>query len=104
MTAQEIKKNMTAGEWVVSAVNGADIHTAAFEPIVQCRDWGYENACDRANAAAITTAVNATYGAGIDPACVGEMIKMLEAIKNDKMPRMSDLTSLLDMAKLTPVL
>jgi len=106
MTAQEIKNNMTAGEWgsTVRRLNNRGtlndyliIHSEQLKfPIARISLAGNYGSYDLPNAAAITTAVNATYCAGIDPACVGEMIKMLE-----QMSHMNPLIrSLVERAKL----
>jgi hypothetical protein len=40
----------------------------------------YSKTTDIANQLAIVQAVNNTFGQGVDPNCVGEMVKMLERI------------------------
>lgn len=82
MTAQEIKKNMTQGEWEVGALGEDTIYSNAKED--QCLgtmdcDYGtFEN--DKANVLAIVTAVNNTYGKGIDPAIVPELVAFVTNI------------------------
>ena len=66
MTAQEIKKNMTAGEWV-ARLNDVELDNG--EAVAMAYSSGSIKR-GVATPAAIATAVNATYGAGIDPACV----------------------------------
>lgn len=79
MTAQEIQKYMTQGEWRFyesSAPNGIEgkflggIQTSEdymWDIAAMWRDLPKRHGCNTANAAAITTAVNNTYGKGLDP-------------------------------------
>jgi copper chaperone CopZ len=75
MNAQEIKQNMTKGEWVV---DGQDIINQ--EKCMACDVFGLSDVQIEANANAITTAVNNTYGKGIDPTKVEQMFEELQSI------------------------
>lgn len=87
MDSKTIREKMTQGEWInhtdtisddtiftKDPSNGGDI--VCLSPIVQ--GWEYSAANWRANAHAITSAVNGTYGAGIDPCKVKEMYDAID--------------------------
>jgi hypothetical protein len=75
LSAAAIKDGMTKGVWVITKDSPPKINNGSIE---LWRGDAKGNKHDSiANAAAITTAVNATYNAGYDPVMVDKMYKML---------------------------
>jgi formate dehydrogenase assembly factor FdhD len=76
MTQQEIKANMTQGTWVYASKDMTSINYGS----IDC--WTLDNIGNThntvANAAAITHAINNTYGNGINPESVGDMFNALQ--------------------------
>lgn len=88
---------MTQGEWQHD--HEGDIFIG--DDGIATTDWAHGKY--EANAHAITSAVNGTYGAGIDPAKVGEMYDMLGVLYSlDLIPEVvgEKLKALLTSAKL----
>ena len=79
MTAQEIKQNMSIPDWTIldGHEGGKDIIDDKGVFLFEVNSEEYSSDTDRANLFAIVTAVNGTYGVGIDPSKVKEMAKML---------------------------
>ena len=84
MNQQEIKENMTQGEWVVSPTNWSDIEFGVYDKekyafgtfvVGSCNSNFYELGVS--NTLAITHAINNTYGKGINPESVSEMYNAL---------------------------
>ena len=78
--AKEIKEEMSKGEWEVSEADSANVLSGAYEDdyILTCDSDNDGIETDHANAAAIVSAVNATYGAGYDPAKMLEFMQGFE--------------------------
>lgn len=72
MTAQEIFQNMTKGEWKQSK-RGFNVMGGNDEPIAKC--------FTTEEAAGIVSAVNNTYGRGINPESVEKMKGVLEKLE-----------------------
>lgn len=88
LTAAEIQANRTQGEWSVGQFidghkneHGNRIRNSDGELAVQLNDKDYLSELrSDANAAAIVSAVNGTYGRGIDPDVVWLLNEALERI------------------------
>lgn len=79
----EIYKNMRSDKWYISDIKLYN-HESIFigsNNLALAEVFGIENVAT-ANADAICNAVNSTYGQGIDPACVPEMLKALKEVEN----------------------
>jgi len=96
ITQKEIKKQMQQGEWItterlVSCTNAQigikkypdEIFGWVGIADVCCKDWKDKADIDRmdVNAEAITTAVNNTYGKGINPEAVEGLLEALKTVK-----------------------
>lgn len=92
MKYAEIKEKMTQGEWEIQQLNHIDgdlwlqvgykdpYDKHSWGPVVEIKYHVWPEATQWANAHAITTAVNNTYGKGIDPEAVEGLIKALERL------------------------
>jgi len=96
MKSQSIKDGMSRGEW-----------RNAEDPYVRVINMGNSSIVtdSKEDALAITTAVNGTYGKGIDPECVEEAFTLLEeAVNNVSNPKyittISKIQQLLTRSKL----
>ena len=80
MTQQEIKENMTKGTWVSSnAYCIVEINKGSIDLWDIDEDRNIHD--PKANALAITHAINNTYGKGINPESVPEMYNALQTLK-----------------------
>jgi hypothetical protein len=87
LSAAAIKDGMTKGVWVsdehhdIIVTSEKDGNIICLSPI----NLGFTKSAEHfaANAAAITTAVNATYGQGYDPLMVDKMYKMLWGLAHE---------------------
>lgn len=111
MDSKQIYEGMTKGEWLIHDRAFCSVTSNGVDVIAACgtSSSNVEDLLPRqtANANAITSAVNGTYGVGIDPCKVKEMYDMLQnltyLVKHDpKQTRTyKELTELLNAAKLT---
>jgi hypothetical protein len=81
LSAAEIKDGMTKGVWVETPNVPLTINKGMVDIWSVSRNGVEHNSI--ANAAAITTAVNATYNAGYDPVMVDKMYKMLWGLAHE---------------------
>ena len=116
MTPQEIKQNMTQGEWKNSGLHFKSVNEASHIHIGQTfvtyntvKFRQVDDGSGEANAAAIVSAVNGTFGVGIDPSKVKEMYELLQSMNNhlkqwsvikSDSPYVVDIVNLLNSAKL----
>jgi hypothetical protein len=79
MTQKEIKEKMTTGEWVYTSKDMTSINYGS----IDC--WTLDSVGNThntvANAAAIVSAINNTYGKNINPESVSEMLNTLIIIE-----------------------
>jgi len=86
MNTQQIKAQMSKGAWEISALDGTNILSTGIEDnyIITCDSDNENKEVDLANAEAIVSAVNSTYGNNINPDKVKEMFDMLGEMLDDK--------------------
>lgn len=84
MTAQEIAQNMTKCPWVVKKGETFSLMIDSLKDVDPAISVGASFTSlrwDNANAQAIVTAVNATYGAGYDPQKIEPLINVVNKWK-----------------------
>jgi len=95
LTSKQIKDGMVAGEWYY---DHGDVQTA--DTLIAST---YSQDGRDISGIAIITAVNSTYGAGINPLAVPDMVKMLEYVLQCAIMQQSEkdhITALLTSAKI----
>jgi len=99
MTAQEIKQNMTQGEWKANGLHFKSANEASHIHIGQTfvtyntvKFRQVDDGSGDANAAAIVSAVNGTFGVGIDPSKAKEMYEIMKEVKAQISTQMNEKT------------